>query len=105
MQAVGGNSDSRLSRFGDRSYKPSVHNYAKLTGAEYIKVDMSASTSILLSSLLIASLLLEKLSESLKNDITTFGRAIGHVCEVVGEYLFAAVTGLLIYNLIDRLLE
>ena len=32
---VGGNSDSRPSRFGDRSYKPSVHNCAKLTDAEY----------------------------------------------------------------------
>ena len=35
MQAVGGNSDSRPSRFGDRSYKLSVHNCAKLTGAKY----------------------------------------------------------------------
>ena len=32
---VGGNSDSRPLRFGDRSYKPSVHNCAKLTDAEY----------------------------------------------------------------------
>ncbi|MDE0044141.1 MAG: hypothetical protein OXT74_19035, partial [Candidatus Poribacteria bacterium] len=28
-------SDSRPSRFGDRSHKPSVHNCAKLTDAEY----------------------------------------------------------------------
>ena len=34
MQAVGGNSDSRPSRFGDRSYKPSVHNCPKLTGMD-----------------------------------------------------------------------
>ena len=32
------NSDSRPSRFGDRSYKPSVHNCATLTDAEYSKV-------------------------------------------------------------------
>ena len=38
MQAVGGNSDSRPSRFGDRSYKPSVHNCPKLSGAEYINL-------------------------------------------------------------------
>ena len=60
---------------------------------------MSASTSIILSSLLIASLFLEKLSESLKNDITKFGRALGHVCEAVGEYLFAVVAGLVLLDL------
>ena len=32
---VGGNSNSRPSRFGDRSYKPPAHNCAKLTDAEY----------------------------------------------------------------------
>ena len=36
MQEVGGvPTDSRPSRFGDRSYKPSVHNCATLTDAEY----------------------------------------------------------------------
>ena len=64
---------------------------------------MSASTSIILSSLLIASLFLEKLSESLKNDITKYGRALGHVCEVVGQYVLAAVTYILLFDLIDRL--
>ena len=39
MQRVGGNSDSRPSRFGDRSYKPSLHNCAELTDAEYKQME------------------------------------------------------------------
>lgn len=64
---------------------------------------MSASTSIILSALLIASLFLENLSVPLKNDITKFGRALGHVCEAVGQYVLAAVTYILLFDLIDRI--
>lgn len=65
---------------------------------------MSTLTAIILSCLLIVSLVLTKLSRSLMNDGTQFGLALGHVCEVVGEYLFAIVVGIVILDLINRLL-
>ncbi|MDE0044158.1 MAG: hypothetical protein OXT74_19120 [Candidatus Poribacteria bacterium] len=65
---------------------------------------MSTLTAIVLSVLLIVGLLLEKLSQLLKNDITKFGRALGHVCEVVGEFLFVIIASIVLRDLIDRLL-
>lgn len=65
---------------------------------------MSTLTAIILSCLLIVSLVLTKLSRSLMNDGTKFGLALSHVCEVVGEYLFAIVVGIVILDLINRLL-
>ena len=64
---------------------------------------MSTLTAIILSCLLIVSLVLTKLSRSLMNDGTIVGLALGHMCDVVGDYLFAVVAGLVLLDLINRL--
>ena len=57
---------------------------------------------LILSSLFVVSLLLEKLSGSLKKDTSKFGRALGHVCETFSEYLFIVIVGIVIHDFLKR---
>ena len=57
----------------------------------------------ILSSFIVVSLLLEKLSDSLKKDTSKFGRALGHVCEIFSECRFIVVVGIVIHDLLERL--